>query len=977
MREFLFYLLILTALDACGATLVIPSVSGPLTIDGSVDEELWKKAAVLPGESSRFGAAFPSGGETRVAVRGGYLCVSARLPDRGRIVAKSTGQNASWLAEDRITWTVHFRAFATSLSVTVNPLGAFRIETSRLPNVRKENIVAAASVSKGGWSAEAAIPIGEIANIGFLAAERVRVARPDAPELHWSWPGLNRRHEFELHAGDSSLPPPKLVKKDWDAPLLQQSERSIASNDALSSAIAAIPGNVEPVSDGVTTLARMWEKNLRSRVKQAALSERREWEKVHSLHDWERFRDQRINALKASLGTFPARTPLRASVTRTLDYGEGFVIENVLFESRPGLVVAANLYRPSRPAGRIPAIIVVHSHHAPKTQWELQDMGMTMARAGTAVLIMDQLGAGERLQSQPWPRESYYSRYALGMQLYLAGESLMKWIVWDLMRSIDLMIAQPYVDPNRIIMLGAVAGGGDPAAVTSAIDPRIAAVIPFNFGEASPEGHYITGPRRYDRETADPGWGEWESSRSLRGSIAGQFFPWLICASVAPRGFIFSFEIGWPHGVEKEPIWARYNKVFELYGRKDRLAQVDGFGPFTGPGEVTAIGAHLREKIYPILKHWNNVPVPTQEFHNPRPEEDLMCLNPMEAAKRKPKTASEIAFRIAQERLSAARAKRAGLSAAQQGAELRIDLSVRLGGDIEPPSRPDAEVRWTKTDSRFTAEGIIVTSEPGIQIPIVLLRPKGASSATRTPIVIGVSQQGKARVLTERREEIAALLEQGAAVCLLDVRGVGESARDGRQSSASAALPGTHLMLGDTALGARLKDVRAVLRYLAAREDLDAKKTVLWGDSTAKLNQHEDFLDQSVLQQPGPATMYIAEPMGGLLAMLSGLYEQDIRAVVATRSLISYASVLKDRFAYVSQDAIVPGILESADISDIIAALGARGVRIEGAVDGRNRAMARADMQRELGLSSMTSRVVVEDPGGRGTVDWIAAQWSK
>src|SRR5262249_4762349 len=154
---------------------------------------------------------------------------------------------------------------------------------------------------------------------------------------------------------------------------------------------------------------------------------------------------------------------------------------------------------PSRPAGRVPAVIVVHSHHAPKTQSELQDMGMTWARAGVAVLVPDQPGAGERVESQAWPRESYFSRYAMGMQLYLVGESLMKWMVWDLMAGIDMLVERrSLIDPKRIVMLGAVAGGGDPAAVTAALDPRIAVSIPFNFGEAGPEEHYTRGPRTYD-----------------------------------------------------------------------------------------------------------------------------------------------------------------------------------------------------------------------------------------------------------------------------------------------------------------------------------------------------------------------------------------------------------------------------------------------------------------------------------------------
>ena len=259
-----------------------------------------------------------------------------------------------------------------------------------------------------------------------------------------------------------------------------------------------------------------------------AAEEKRDWEKVDSRQAWERFRDHRLAALRTWMGSWPGRTPLRSVVTHRADYGNGFVIENLVFESRPHLLVSANLYLPDKLSGKIPAIVVVHSHHAPKTQSELQDLGMTFARSGTAVLVMDQLCAGERTQSQPWYRESYYGRYALGNQLLLAGESLMKWMAWDLMRGIDLLLERPYIDPQRIIMLGAVAGGGDPAAVTAALDPRVAAVIPFNFGEAGPEEHYTEGPRGYPFDTAWPGWGEWETTRCLPRSSVDQFFPWLL-----------------------------------------------------------------------------------------------------------------------------------------------------------------------------------------------------------------------------------------------------------------------------------------------------------------------------------------------------------------------------------------------------------------------------------------------------------------
>ena len=242
----------------------------------------------------------------------------------------------------------------------------------------------------------------------------------------------------------------------------------------------------------------MLARDVRSRVQAASLRENREWDGVKTRDDWERFRQPRLRALRESLG-LPSADPgaPRVLVTRTLE-GDGYRIENLVFESRPGLVVTANLYRPASPPRSMPGILISHSHHNPKTQGELQDMGMTWARSGCLVLVMDQLGHGERRQhpfrteaDYPQPfrvgRQDYYFRYNAGAQLHLVGESLMGWMAWDLMRGVDLLLSRPGIDKDRVILLGAVAGGGDPAAVTAALDPRITAVVPFNFGGPQPD----------------------------------------------------------------------------------------------------------------------------------------------------------------------------------------------------------------------------------------------------------------------------------------------------------------------------------------------------------------------------------------------------------------------------------------------------------------------------------------------------------
>ncbi|MGI8962452.1 MAG: alpha/beta hydrolase [Bryobacteraceae bacterium] len=929
---------------ASGANLKVAAADGPLIIDGRADEAIWKRAVMLPIRSLDFGAPFPGGGDWRAVVRGGDLCLSAHLPEPGRVVARSTGRNPKWWREDLVVWSFHFHSFATYLTIIVNPLGGYSVEATGSATVPK-SVLASASIDTDSWAAEVAIPIDAIAKIGTVSVERIRAPRPDAPELRWYWPGLNERQGFELAEASSTSPVPPVVAKDWANH--ERPHQPATPNDPLAAEFASVPHQVWTDAERKSVdPEHMWEKNLRSRVTEAALNERRDWEKVTTVSDWERFRDHRLGALRTSLGPFPERTPLRAEVTRHFDYSDGFVVENVIFESCPGLVVAANLYLPSKINGRIPAIVVAHSHHFPKVQSELQDLGMTWARSGTAVLIMDQLGAGERLQSQPWLREGYYARYALGIQLYLAGDSLIKWMVWDLMRGIDLILERPYIDPNRIVMLGAVAGGGDPAAVTAALDDRIAAILPFNFGEAGPEEHYTMGPRPYDFDTADPGWGEWESSRCLRDSIVGQFFPWFICSSVAPRSFVFSFELSWPRGIEQEPAWPRYEKVFELYGKKNNLDQVDGFGSFPGPGEVENVGENHRKKIYPILNRWLGVPIPATEYHNVRPDGDLMSLTPEVAAKRRPRTVSELVLPLAEARLSQAHTARSDLAPAQRLERLRASLKAKLG-DIEPNANARASILWTKSFSSYAVEAIAVDTAPSVSVPLLLIKPDGSGSAP-FPTVLALAQDGKEAFLSRRRPELAALMKHRVAVCLVDVRGTGETAGAGERHSGSTSLPATEFMLGSTGVGAQLKDARTILRYLSHRRDLDPNRLAIWGESFAKVNAPGLLLDQSVGQEPGPQIIQQADPLGSFLGLLTALYEDKVHAVAAGGGLASWLSVLHNPFSYVPEDVIVPGILETADIADVVAALAPRAVLLKALVDGRDRLLPASDMQNEL-----------------------------
>lgn len=687
-----------------------------------------------------------------------------------------------------------------------------------------------------------------------------------------------------------------------------------------------IPADAEP--------ARLLSRDVQARLLEANVRETDAWRAIRTRGEWEEYRDKKIKALRASLGTFPAPTvDLKTRVSRTIE-GEGFRIDNVIFESRPGLLVTANLYRPAAPPPSMPGILIVHSHHNPKTQDELQDMGVTWARAGCMVLVMDQLGHGERRQ-HPFvdassykgsfrpSRQDYFFRYNVALQLSVIGESLAGWMAWDLMRGVDLLLGRG-ADRGKIILLGSVAGGGDPAGVTAALDPRIAAVIPFNFGGPQPETKYpLPGDAEFSFNYA--GSGSWESTRNLALSARDGFLPWVIVGSTAPRRLVHAHEFSWDR--ERDPVWKRYQAIWGLYGAGENLAAAHGSGLLSGkPPEASHcnnIGAEHRKMIHAAFKEWFGITV--IETRDRRPAAELLCLAPGHA----PAPLHELAAKIGAERAAAAREGRAKLEPAERRKRLREDWR-RLLGDIEPVDPKLVKVKESRIGA-IVVEHVRLDVERGFPIPLLLLRP-----AETGPIVIAFAQQGKQAFLKQRAAAVAEQLGKGVTVCLVDLRGTGETAPESGprgRSSTSTAISASELMLGQTLLGARLRDLRSVLRYVRTRFPAPGRRLGLWGDSLAVANPPDGDL-----AAPLDATGHVilAEPMGAHLALLGALFEEDIHGACGRGALSGYASLLNSPFVHVPHDAVVPGAVAAGDILEIQGVLD-RPVILDGTVDGLNR----------------------------------------
>ncbi|HEX2121585.1 MAG TPA: acetylxylan esterase, partial [Thermoanaerobaculia bacterium] len=142
----------------------------------------------------------------------------------------------------------------------------------------------------------------------------------------------------------------------------------------------------------------------------------------------------------------------------------GYTIENMALEISPGYYLVGNLYRPLGRTGKVPAIAHPIGHFKKKgwltrTQPEMQARAGHLAQMGAIVFAYDMVGWGETRQVP------HSSRRALALQL------------WNSIRVVDFLVSLPEVDPSRIAMIGASAGGTQ-TILAAAVDSRIAVSVP-------------------------------------------------------------------------------------------------------------------------------------------------------------------------------------------------------------------------------------------------------------------------------------------------------------------------------------------------------------------------------------------------------------------------------------------------------------------------------------------------------------------
>jgi cephalosporin-C deacetylase-like acetyl esterase len=171
----------------------------------------------------------------------------------------------------------------------------------------------------------------------------------------------------------------------------------------------------------------------------------------------------------------PEKTPLHATVTGTVERGE-VVIDKLHFQSRPGLYVTGNLYRPRQSKGRLPAILYVCGHSGrgrDGNKTAFQDHGLWFASNGYVCLIVDTLQLGE-------VAGVHHGTYNLGRWWWQArGYTPAGVECWNGVRALDYLVSRPDVDAERLGVTG-ISGGGAATFWIAAADERVKAAVPVS-----------------------------------------------------------------------------------------------------------------------------------------------------------------------------------------------------------------------------------------------------------------------------------------------------------------------------------------------------------------------------------------------------------------------------------------------------------------------------------------------------------------
>ncbi len=581
-----------------------------------------------------------------------------------------------------------------------------------------------------------------------------------------------------------------------------------------------------------------------------------------------------------SFGPLPEKTPLKPRITAKVDRG-AYRIENLIFESRPGFLVTANLYVPQNRKYPLPGVVGTCGHSVNgKAAESYQAFAQGLARQGYVVLLYDPIGQGERLQ---YPDEHLHSTVGAsvrehihgGNQQYLVGEFFGTWRAWDGIRALDYLLTREEVDPKHLGVTGN-SGGGTMTTWLCGVERRWTMAAPSCFVTSFQNN--LENELPADTEQCPP--------NCLALGLDHEDF----IAAMAPKPVIL---------LAKELDYFDVRGTLEAYERLKRLYGLLGaeenISMFVGQS-YHGYSQENREAMYRWFNQATGVSDALAEPELTIEKDETLWATPRGQVA--PEGSRPI-YEFTQEKSQQMARQRKAATGDRLIEEVR--RAMRL-----PPRLPEVSYRILRfragrqypTDHAVT---YAVASEPGIEVPVVMLSKEKLMSrphGDETDCILYVSHHSADQELRDEplvQELLKAQPDRHFLAC--DVRGIGDSQPNTCGGSETFLTPYGNdyfysaygIMLGRPYLAQRTLDVLQVLAWL---------------------------------KEVGYCQVHlVGKGWGTLPATFASLLSENVTQVTLKHPLTSYEAVAEAADYHWPLATLLPGVLARFDLPQCYAAL--------------------------------------------------------